>query len=114
MTTPGLSVVPDGLRTLAQRCDILAGQVGVPLPAVTAAGWQSSGVAVTAVSAGADRVSAILAGRMQATAAKLGDAARDFQKMDDGGAAALAAVGSRGSGSFPSGDGGAGGRGQPR
>ncbi|RAU96332.1 hypothetical protein DQP56_15120 [Mycolicibacter senuensis] len=106
--------MPAGLRTLAQRCDILAGQVGVPLPPVTAAGWQTSGGAARAASAAANWVSGVLAGRMQATAAKLSDAARDYEKMDDGGAAALAAVGSGYPGGYPGGDGGAGGRGLPR
>jgi hypothetical protein len=114
VTTPGLRVVPDGLRALAQRCEQLAGQVAVTPPTMTAPSWQSSGAAATAVSAGAGRVGKVLASRMQATAAKLTVAANDFEAMDDGGAAALAAVGlSAPAGGFPNVDGGAGGLGLP-
>lgn len=81
---------------------------------MTAPAWQSSGAAATAVSAGANRVGAVLASRMQASATKLTEAARDYEAMDDGGAAALAAVDSGAPGGYPRGDGGAGGRGLPR
>lgn len=81
--------MPDGLRTLAQRCEVLAGQVGVYLPTVAASAWQSSGAAATVISAGAGRVGMVLASRLQATAAKLTQAAHDYEAMDDGGAAAL-------------------------
>ncbi|RRR40294.1 hypothetical protein EHH44_20670 [Mycolicibacter terrae] len=114
MTTPGLRVVPEGLRARAQRCDVLAGQVAVTLPTVAAPSWQSSSAAATAVSAGANRVGMVLGSRMHATAAELTAAARDYEAMDDGGAAALAAVGSGAPGGSPSGDGGAGGLGLPR
>ncbi|NDJ91542.1 hypothetical protein [Mycolicibacter kumamotonensis] len=43
MTTPGLRVVPDGLRALAQRCDALAGQVRASLPTMASPSWQASG-----------------------------------------------------------------------
>lgn len=107
--------MPDGLRALAQRCEALAGQGAVSLPTVTASSWQSSGMATTAVSAGANRVGTVLASRMQATAAKLNTAAHGYQAMDDGGAAALAAVGSNEpAGGYPNSDGGAGGLGLQR
>lgn len=106
--------MPDGLRTLAQRCDALAGQVRASLPTIASPSWQASGPAATTVSVGANRVGAVLAGRMQATATKLTEAARDYEAMDDGGAAALAAVSSGLPGGYPRGDGGAGGLGLPR
>lgn len=81
------------------------------MPTTASPTWQSSGAAATAVSAGANRVSAVLANRMQATATKLTEAARDYEAMDDGGAAALAAVSSGLPDGYPRGDGGAGGRG---
>ena len=115
MTTPGLRVGPDGLRALAQRCEELASEVAVTLPTRTALSWQSSEVAATAVSAGTGRVGKILASRMQATASKLTGAANDFEAMDDGGAAALAAVGSSApAGGYQNVDGDAGGLGLPR
>lgn len=102
--------MPDGLRTLAQRCDALAGQVRASLPTMASASWQASGAAAaTTVSVGANRVGAVLAGRMRATATKLTEAAHDYEAMDDGGAAALAAVSSGLPGGYPRGDGGAGG-----
>ncbi len=82
---------------------------------MTAPSWQSSQAAATAVSAGTGRVGTILASRMRATASTLTGAANDFEVMDDGGAAALAAVGLRApAGGYPNVDGGAGGLGLPR
>jgi hypothetical protein len=115
MTTPGFRVIPHGLRTLAQRCETLAGQAGADLPAVTASAWQSSGAATMTVNTGASRAATVFASRMRATAAKLMLAADGYEAMDDGGAAALAGVASGVSGGgYSSGDGGAGGLGLPR
>jgi hypothetical protein len=114
MTTPGLRVIPHGLRALAQRCETLAGQVGVSFPTVTASPWQSSSAAATTVNAGASRTGTVFAGRMRTTGAKLMQAADAYEAMDDGGAAALAGVASSVSGGGHSGgDGGAGGPGLP-
>lgn len=114
VTTETLRVIPGGLRALAQRCDGLGEQLQTPLPPVSTPGWQESGAGARTVSGNAGTADAVLAGRMRETATGMQQAARDYESMDDGGAAALAGVGASIGGfprGFSGGDGGAGGLG---
>lgn len=108
MTSPTLKVTPEGLRAAAQRCEALAATVAPALPTVTISGWQSTGAATSAVSAGMSTVGTACKSRMTANGSKLTKAASAYQNQDDQGAQRLTAVGSH----LPAdsdGDGGAGG-----
>ncbi|BBZ22921.1 type VII secretion target [Mycolicibacter hiberniae] len=121
MTSPALRVTPVSLRTLAQRCAALSGQVAPALPAASGSAWQSSGAAARTTNVATSMAATALRSRMTASSAKLATAAHEYETMDNNGAAALAAV-PQGGGRFtplvPRGtgvDGGAaGGLGTPR
>ncbi|WP_409429282.1 hypothetical protein [Mycobacterium sp. SMC-11] len=92
MTTPVLRVTPVSLRTLAQRCAALSGQVAPALPAASGSAWQASGAATSSVNAGASSAGSASRSRMTANSNKLSTAAREYESMDHDGAAVLAAV----------------------
>ncbi|WP_152665352.1 hypothetical protein [Mycobacterium sp. UM_Kg1] len=92
MTSPVLRVSPLSLRTLAQRCAALPGQVAPPLPAASGSAWQSSGAAASTTRVVTSTAATALSGRMTASSGKLTNAAHEYEAMDDNGAAALAAV----------------------
>lgn len=105
MTSPTLKVTPEGLRTVAQRCEALAGTVAAALPPVSASGWQSTGAATSAVNAVMSTTGTVYKSRMTANANKLTKAAADYEHQDGQGAERLTAVGSH----LPAGAGGDGG-----
>ncbi|PQM53732.1 hypothetical protein C5U48_02675 [Mycolicibacter virginiensis] len=92
MTSPVLRVTPVSLRTLAQRCAALSGQVAPALPAASGSAWQSSGAATSSVNTGASSVGTASRSRMTASSNKLSIAAQQYESMDHDGAATLAAV----------------------
>ncbi|MEO6795325.1 MAG: hypothetical protein ABI253_12960 [Mycobacterium sp.] len=101
MTTPALRVTAVGLRELAQRCEILSGQVAPRLSPVTASTWQTSGAAASTVNAGTSKAATALRGRMATGSNKLGTAAHEYVAMDNHAATALAAVPRGGAGITP-------------
>lgn len=108
MTSPTLQVTPDGLRTVAQRCEALAATVSPALPTVALSTWQSTGAATSAVNAGMSTIGTACKSRMTANGSKLSKAASAYQNQDDQGAQRLTAVASHLS-AGPGGDGGASG-----
>ncbi|WP_082947023.1 type VII secretion target [Mycolicibacter sinensis] len=101
MTSPGLRVTPASLRELARRCGTLADGIAPPVPAVSASAWQASGAAAGSINAGSSNASAAMRGRMAASSRRLTIAAHEYEAMDNGGAAALAAVPQGGAGITP-------------
>lgn len=102
MTSPTLKVTPEGLRTVAQRCEALAVTVAPALPTVTLSTWQSTGAATSAVNAGMSTIGTACKSRMTANGGKLTKAANEYQNQDDHAAQRLTAVASH----LPAGPGG--------
>jgi len=94
MTAPTLKVTPEGLRSVAQRCEALAATVAPALPTVTVSAWQTTGAATSTVNTGMSKTGTACKSRMAASGGKLTTAASNYQAQDDHAAQRLTAVGS--------------------